>query len=209
MNYFLEIMLGTVAALIPIINPFSTSSIFLSLTFLDSDSWRQRQALLGSLYMFLILTGFLLFGTLIINFFGISLPGMRIAGGILVAKIAFNMLYGSEATEQETKEIKQHRLKKDISFFPLAMPSLAGPGAIAVTISISTLAKGSLDYVAIICGLVILGLITYAVLRSATYFKKWLGDGGIKVMTKLMGFLLFCVGVQFVINGIVELEIFN
>jgi multiple antibiotic resistance protein len=201
-NYFIEIMIGTFAALVPIVNPFSTSSIFLSLTFLDSDKWRRRQATLGVIYMVLILASFLLFGGFIINFFGISLPGIRIAGGILLAKMAFNMLYDNA---NDVDNFKKHRLKKDIAFFPLAMPSLAGPGSIALVISMGTFVKAKTDYLAILAGIILLGLLTFCVLRSASYFKKYLGGSGILVLTKIMGFIIFCIGVQFVINGVLEL----
>jgi multiple antibiotic resistance protein len=207
MSSFVEILLGTLAALIPIVNPFSTSSIFLSLTFLDSDHWRSKQALKGVFYMFLILVSFLLFGSFIINFFGISLPGMRIAGGILLSRMAFNMLYTDEDLDSE--DIKKHRLKKDIAFFPLAIPSLAGPGSIALVISIGTFATGKLDYLAIISGILLLSVVTYLTLRSATYFKKYFGEAGLKVMTKIMGFIIFCIGVQFVITGVTDLRLFG
>lgn len=208
MSSFTGLMLGTVAALIPIINPFSTASMFLSLTFLDSDKWRNRQALLGSIYMFLILTAFLLTGGFIIEFFGISIPGMRIAGGILVARVALNMLYQNEKFTDTKENIRKNRLKKDIAFFPLAMPSLSGPGSIAITISMGTLASSALDYVALVIGLFIIAIITLITLRFASYIKHFLGTTGINAITKIMGFIIFCVGVQFIINGIIELNIF-
>lgn len=202
MNYFFEILIGTFAALIPIVNPFSTSSIFLSLTFFGTDKWRKKQALFATIYMFLILVGFLLFGGLIINFFGISLPGIRIAGGFLLSKMAFNMLYGNN------DEIEHNKInKKDIAFFPLAMPSLAGPGAIALTISMGTFVKTNIDYLAIISAIFILAILTYFTLRFATYSKKFLNDSKVEVISKIMGFIIFCIGVQFIINGILELNL--
>lgn len=208
MNIFTSLMLGTIAALIPIINPFSTASMFLSLTFLDSDKWRNRQALLGCMYMFIILTSFLLAGGFIIDFFGISIPGMRIAGGILVSRVALNMLYQNEKYNDSKENIRKNRLKKDIAFFPLAMPSLSGPGSIAIIISMGTLAKDAIDYLAVISGIFIIGIITYITLRSASFIKHLLGTTGINAITKIMGFIIFCVGIQFIINGIIELNLF-
>ncbi len=82
------------------------------------------------------------------------------------------------------------------------MPSLSGPGAIAVTIGLTSLVQHWLDYVAIICGIFVVCLFCFVVLRSASKILAFMGANGMNAMTKIMGFLLLCVGVQFVVNGI-------
>ncbi len=198
----MELIFGTIAALLPIVNPFSTAPMFLSLTEGYSEAERNLQAKKGIMYMSAILLVFLVAGTFIMNFFGLSLPGMRIAGGILVSGVGMGMLKtkDSDHTEAEEKEAKE---KRDISFTPLAMPSLSGPGAISVVIGMSSIAKGSwLDYLYIALGILAVATIVFFILRSSTKLVKFLGVNGLHAMTKIMGFIILCVGVQFVVTGV-------
>ncbi len=198
----MELIFGTIAALLPIVNPFSTAPMFLSLTEGYSEAERNLQAKKGVMYMSAILLVFLLAGSFIMNFFGLSLPGMRIAGGILVSGVGMGMLKpkDSEHTEAEAKEAKA---KQDISFTPLAMPSLSGPGAISVVIGMSSIAQGYwLDYVYIALGILAVAAIVFFTLRSSTRLVKLLGVNGLHAMTKIMGFIILCVGVQFVVTGV-------
>ena len=196
------IYLGTLIGLLPIINPLSAGPTFLAITEGDSDERRREQALKGSVYMVAILVSFLIGGTFIMQFFGISIPGLRIAGGILLTGIGMSML-GTRKTAVETDAETQEaaRRKVDISFSPLAMPMLSGPGSIAVTLGFTSLATGWLDYVAIIAGIVTVALITYTVLRVSGRLVGIIGPVGVNAMTKIMGFLIMSMGVQFVVNG--------
>ena len=194
--------LTTFTALLPIANPFSTAPVFLAITDGDSEEKRAQQIRMGIIYMFAILVVFLVAGTMILNFFGISIPGLRIAGGIMIVRISIQMLNPSREDEQTPEEEAESRQKKDISFTPLAMPSLSGPRAIAVTIGLTSLVQHWLDYVAIICGIFVVCLFCFVVLRSASKIVAFMGANSMNAMTKIMGFLLLCVGVQFVVNGI-------
>ena len=200
------IYLGTLIGLLPIINPLSAGPTFLAITEGDSEERRREQALKGSLYMVAILVSFLIGGTFIMKFFGISIPGLRIAGGILLTGIGMSML-ATRKTVVET-DAEQHeaaRRKEDISFSPLAMPMLSGPGSIAVTLGFTSLATGVLDYAAIIAGIVTVALITYIVLRASGRLVGFIGPVGVNAMTKIMGFLIMSMGVQFVVNGILAI----
>jgi multiple antibiotic resistance protein len=197
----LELVFATVASLLPIINPFSAAPLFLSLTNGYSDEERNAQARQGVIYMIAILLVSLVAGSFIMNFFGLSLPGMRIAGGILVCAVGMRMLNprdGGDRTEQEKQEAQ---VKKDISFTPLAMPSLSGPGSISVVIGMSSLAHRVIDYVYVATGILVVALVVFIVLRFATKLVKFLGVNGLHAMTKIMGFIILCVGVQFIIHG--------
>lgn len=197
------IFFGTVVALLPIINPLAAAPTFLSITEGDSEQRRKEQALKGCFYMVAILVSFLIGGTFIMNFFGISIPGLRIAGGIMMTGIGMNMLatqkHGSKEVEEEREAARR---KIDISFSPLAMPMLSGPGSIAVTLGFSSLATQVLDYVAIILGIITVAFVSYLVLRISGKVVKFIGPVGMNAMTKIMGFLIMCIGVQFVVNGI-------
>ncbi len=198
----MELILASVAALLPIINPFSTAPLFLAMTEGDSNERRVAQANRGVIYMISILTAFLIGGSFIMNFFGLSLPGLRIAGGILVAGVGMRMLYPKDNLDQTPEEAAESRAKNDISFTPLAMPSLSGPGAISVTIGLTSLAEAWTDYLSIWLGILIVGGIALIVLRLSTNLVRFLGVNGLHAMTKIMGFLILCVGVQFIVNGV-------
>ena len=197
------IFLGTFIALLPIINPLASAPTFLAITEGDSEVRRQEQAKKGCFYMVGILVSFLIGGTFIMNFFGISIPGLRIAGGIMVTGIGMKMLMGSGSdSHTESEEREAARRKEDISFSPLAMPMLSGPGSIAVTLGFTSLATNWTDYIAIIVGIICVALVTYVTLRLSGKVVHLIGPVGVNAMTKIMGFLIMCIGVQFVVNGV-------
>jgi multiple antibiotic resistance protein len=200
-SHFWELILGTVIALLPIINPFASTPVFLAITEGDTEVQRERQARRGCLYMVAILVLSLIGGTFIMNFFGISIPGLRIAGGLLVSGIGLSML-STRSPAQEERERDAARAKRDISFTPLAMPMLSGPGSIAVTIGFTSLAETPLDYAAIILGIIVVAFISYLVLRISSRIVLVIGINGMSALTKIMGFLLLCIGIQFVVNGL-------
>jgi multiple antibiotic resistance protein len=197
------IFLGTFIGLLPIINPLSAAPTFLAITEGDSAERRREQARKGCLYMVAILVSFLIGGSFIMNFFGISIPGLRIAGGILLTGIGMDMLRATKDVAKSDDEERAAAVKKpDISFSPLAMPMLSGPGSIAVTLGFTSLAQDWLDYAAIIAGIVSVAFITYVVLRLSSRLVKFIGPVGVNAMTKIMGFLIMSIGVQFVVNGV-------
>lgn len=198
----MELAIATVVALLPIINPFSTAPMFLAITEGDSEMERREQARKAVIYMVCILVAFLVGGTFIMQFFGLSLPGLRIAGGILVAGVGMRMLYPKD-TDQTSAEHQESKRKRDVSFTPLAMPSLAGPGAISVTIGLTSLATSWLDFAAIILGILLVAVMVFVTLRLSTRLVRVLGVNGLHAMTKIMGFLILCVGVQFIVNGVI------
>jgi multiple antibiotic resistance protein len=200
-------VLSTVVALLPIVNPLSTVGLIVSITQDLTDAERDEQIRRACVYMFLILVAFLVAGGVIMSFFGISIPGLRIAGGLIVSYIGFRMLFPetSGISRQERAEAAE---KPDISFTPLAMPSLSGPGSIAVVVGIASTAQEGehvvLNHVLVAIGIAVTAAISYLVLRAATRLNRVLGATGMNAIARLMGFILICIGVQFVINGIGE-----
>jgi len=199
--HFFQLILGTVVTLLPIINPLASTPVFLAITEGDPEPWRNKQAERGCIYMAAILVCFLLGGSFIMSFFGLSIPGLRIAGGLLICGIAFAMFTPPKDDEAEKQRREEARAKRDISFSPLAMPMLSGPGSIAVTIGFTSFATGWLDYVAIILGIGIVAVISYVTLRLSSSVVKIFGANFMSGMTKIMAFLLLCIGIQFVVNG--------
>ena len=202
-SHFWELILGTIIALLPMVNPLASAPTFLAITEGDTPAYRLAQLRRACLYMVAILVSFLIGGTFIMNFFGISIPGLRIAGGLLVAGIGSAMLVGAPRGRGAGDPAEEAaRAKRDVSFSPLAMPMLSGPGSIAVTVGFTSLARGLLDYAAIILGIVIVAVISYATLRLSERITQVIGANGMNALSKVMGFLILCIGIQFVVNGV-------
>lgn len=199
---WISIALVTFVGILPIANPFSTAVVFLTITEGFSLKGRRKQALLACIYMAGVLITFLLAGTLIMNFFGISLPGLRIAGGLIVARIGFGML-NSKPENEISQEAQEEAVRKvDVAFTPLAMPMLSGPGSIAVTIGMAAEAEGVVENLAIVVGIGLVAFVSWLVLRASGKVVRVLGSAGMNAMGRIMGFLLVCVGIQFIVNGI-------
>jgi multiple antibiotic resistance protein len=203
--HFWQLILGTVVALLPVINPVASAPVLLTITEGDSEGRRIQQVKQGCCYMVIILVACLFGGGFIIRFFGISIPGIRIAGGLLVSGIALSMLAPPREEAGERRRRDEARAKRDISLTPLAMPMLSGPGSIAMTIGFTSLANHWLDYAAIILGIVIVAFISYFTLRLSGRMVRLVGANGMNALTKFMGFLLLCIGVQFVVNGVINI----
>ncbi len=200
----MEVIIATVLGLLPIINPFIVAPLFLMLTPGDEDAHRNYQARRSVIYMFWILIVCAVAGTFIMKFFGLSLPGMRIAGGIMITSMGLSALHSPKTYKKPSKEAKEEaKEKEDISLTPLAMPTLAGPGAISVVIGMSSLAKVWYDYIFVAIGMLIVSLLVYIALRFSSHLVKFLGLNGLEAMTKIMGFITLCIGIQFFINGTV------
>lgn len=212
---FKAIGLGLVV-LLPLANPLTTVALFLGLAGNMNREERNRQSLMASVYVFAIMMVAFYAGQLVMNTFGISLPGLRIAGGLIVAFIGFRMLFPQQKmedrpeVESKTKELVKHPTA-NIAFVPLAMPSTAGPGTIAMIISSASTIKHGADFpewvllVAPVLVFLSVSVILWGCLRSSGAIMKLVGKGGIDAISRLMGFLLVCMGVQFIINGILEI----
>jgi multiple antibiotic resistance protein len=207
---FLSSVLVTLVTLLPIINPVSTAILLLGISEHLSKKDLNRQIILACIYMTGILIVFLLAGHFIMTFFGISIPGIRIAGGMVIGFLGFKMLFPGDAKITQAEE--QDAIKKsNISFSPLAMPSLAGPGAIATVITISSSIDGRHGYdkvfafTGVIIAIVITAIVSWLVLRSAGFVSRILGVNGVDSLSRIMGFLLICIGIQFAIIGIQDL----
>ncbi len=198
--------MGGFVSLIVITNPLSKIPLYISLTQGMSLEERKKQANWACYYAAAIMIVSLAAGNLLLIFFGISYGALRIAGGFVVGLIGYQMLFGSR--DQVGAPVVR-RNKEDYSFFPLAMPGISGPGTIAVVIGIATEIV-ELPNVLDMAGaffmtgvaIILTCLVTWLVLRSSDYISSRLGPSGTQVLTKLMGFLLICIGVQFMASGI-------
>ncbi len=194
--------IGTFLALFPIVNPFGAVPIFFTLTSKSSNSERRMLEAKVALFVIGILVFFLLVGRFVLNFFGISLPVLRIAGGLIVANAAWGMVTSkSRITDAEGDEAIT---KDDISFTPMAMPMLAGPGSIGVVMGLAANSTNMLAYVGMIIGIAALGLVVYLFLRVGGPLVERLGPNAIGSINRIFGFLILAVAVQLIWDGIAE-----
>ncbi len=215
MDLLRAIGLGLVV-LLPLANPLTTVALFLGLSGDMNSRQRNRTALMASVNVFAIMMVAYYAGQVVMNTFGISIPGLRIAGGLIVAFIGFRMLFPQQkAHESPEARSKSEELSEEpeanIAFVPLAMPSTAGPGTIAMIISSASTVRAGSDFpgwvITVAPPLIFLavGVILWASLRSSGAIMRMVGKSGIEAISRLMGFLLVCMGVQFIINGVLEI----
>ena len=194
--------IATFLALFPIVNPFGGIPIFFSLTTTFSPAERRRTALWTSFYVVAILVTFMLFGRFVLNFFGISLPVLKIAGGLIVANAAWGMVTGSSRMTHE--ESDEALTKEDISLTPMAMPMLSGPGSIGVVMGLAAHADHMLAYVGMVLGIIAIGITVYLFLQLGGPFVKRLGPGAVGAINRIFGFLILAIAVQLVWNGVAD-----
>ena len=202
----LQYFFGALVSLIVITNPPTKIPLFVSLTVGMTREQRHQQANWAAIYSFLVMLVSLIAGNLLLTFFGISYSAMRIAGGLVVAMIGYQMLFGGQSPNNAPMV---RRNKADYSFFPIAMPGIAGPGTIAVVIGsstemaeVSTKTEMVAAFVMTALAIAVTSFIAWLTLRSSEYCSEHLGPSGMAVLGKLMGFILICIGVQFVGSGI-------
>lgn len=195
---------GTFVGLLPIANPFSTAAVFLAITQRFSEAGAREQARRACVYMAVVLLVSLFAGALVMEFFGISIPALRIAGGLIVARIGFGMLNPQPEDEVGDDQREEALHMTDVAFTPLAMPMLSGPGSIAVTIGMAAGVESPWEYAAIALGILLVAYLSWWVLRSARRIVAFLGTTGMNALVRIMGFLLVCVGVQFIGLGVIQ-----
>lgn len=194
---------GSFVSLFSIVDPLLAVPVFVSLTEKYSSNKRVEIAKQSSIYVLGILLTFFIAGGLILNFFGISIEGLRIAGGLMIIGSAVEMLEKKERLlprEQEESEIKD-----DIAFSPLAMPLLSGPGSIAVIIGMTTEANKISHYAVILFVIFLVALLCYIFLRLAHFISQKIGSTTMSSFNRIMGFILLCIGVQYIVNGVMPL----
>ncbi|AOY00691.1 MarC family NAAT transporter [Jeongeupia sp. USM3] len=203
-----QFFFGALISLVTMTNPLSKIPMFISLTQNMSEPRRQRQAVRASWIAFLIMTVCLIAGNVILSVFGISYGALRVAGGIVIGLLGYRMLYHLQDPGMAPKGAGR-RDRSDYAFFPLAMPAIAGPGTIAVVIGLSTeivekptLTGKAVTFALTLAAIGISSLVMWMTLRSSTMISERLGRPGQEIMTRLMGFVLICVGIQFIGSGV-------
>jgi multiple antibiotic resistance protein len=177
---------------------------YLVITQGQTQAQRRVTAARACIAAVLLLVTFAAVGRAIFELFGITLPAFRIAGGLILWLVAMDMLHGNRSTQEGTAETTEATVKEDVAITPLAMPMLAGPGAISTVMVLSGQAR-TMPQNVVVYGSILLALfIAWATLRAAEQLVLRMGQTGIRVMTRLMGLLLAAIAVQFVITGVRE-----
>lgn len=187
------------------IGPADLALVFAALTRKNSPAERRVMALRGTVVAAAILLFFAIFGEPLLRLFGITLPALRVAGGILLLLISIDMVFarhsgGTGTTPEEENEAAQ---RDDISVFPLAMPLIAGPGAISATILLTTGTGGfGLAWFAVVGALVAILMVSYLAMLVAIPIQRLLGLTGLAVVSRIVGVLLAALAVQFLFDGV-------
>lgn len=201
MEGYLQFALVTFASVLFIVDPIAVIPTYLVITQGQTPAQRRVTARRACVAAAILLTVFALAGSRIFSLFGITMPAFRIAGGLILWLVAMDMLHGTRSTQEGTAEITEGRAKDDVALTPLAMPMLAGPGAISTVMVLAGQARTTAHTAIVYASIVITLFISWITLRVAEQLVARMGQTGIRVMTRIMGLLLAAIAVQFVITG--------
>jgi len=207
---FVEVMLLAVATLLPIVNPVAGASVFLAKTADLGQDDRQRTAFRVAKNGFFLLLASALIGAYVLDFFGLSIPIVQVAGGLVVSVLGWSLLSQDELVDRTVREAAATPAPDAIearAFYPLTMPVTVGPGSISVAITLGanppTGARAlAITLLAHALGLAIVALAIYVTYAKADVVLRKLGRTGAVIVTRLSAFILLCVGVQIVWNGV-------
>jgi multiple antibiotic resistance protein len=196
--------LATFLALFPIVDPFGGIPIFFSMTSGWTPQDRSRTALKTGVWVFVILVTFLFFGRFVLLFFGISLPVLKIAGGLIVANTAWGMV--TSTARISPAESHEAESKEDISLTPLAMPLMSGPGAIGVVMALAAHVDNWSAYIGMVIGIAAVALSVTLFFCMGGPLVRRLGPGAVGAINKIFGFLILAIAVQLVWNGMADFK---
>jgi multiple antibiotic resistance protein len=206
--------LVTFAALFPIVNPLEGAPLFYVLT---RELPPERQHVLARQVAFnglALLLGSMVLGPWLLVFFGIELPVVRIAGGLVVTSLGWKLLSQEQWSDHPSHQVPQDAMARAGAFYPLTMPLTVGPGSMSVAVSIGSrkpvsgfsLTDFALYGVGAACGLVAVAISIYVAYRFAGNLSRFLGASGIEVLVRLSAFILMCIGIEFLWSGYLALK---
>ncbi len=204
----MELFITIFAGLFSIINPLGTVPIFVGLTTNESKINRQRTCILTAINVCVILIISFFAGSYVLNFFGISINSLRIAGGLIIASSGFALLTGSFTKHKGMKRSSvQADLEKrsDISLTPLAIPMLAGPGSISLLITLNQLHQETNQILIILGAILCVGVSVFLILRSSHFIVKGLGASGINAISRIIGFIVIAIGIEYITSAVLDL----
>jgi len=207
MGEALQFALVTFTAILFVVDPFAAVPIFLSITAGVDDGKRRQVARRSSIAAFVMLTMFALAGGLIFKLFGISLGAFEIAGGLMLLLMAIDMMRATPSRTRSTQEEQRESVEKDdVAIVPMAMPMLAGPGAIATVMVLMKRADWRLyPTVTVLASIAVTAAVCWLVLGTAVRAQRMLKTTTLNVLERVMGLLLAAIAIEFVVGGLREL----
>ncbi len=203
----MDLFIYVFAALFSVLNPLGAVPIFVGLTQDDSKQERSRISLWTGINVFIILTISYFIGKYALDFFGISLDALRIAGGIVIVTSGFALLTGNFSKKRGVnKRVANEAMQRnDIALSPLAIPMLAGPGSMSLLIAMyqehSEISQKVITCLAIFA----IAISIFLILKSAHFISKILGSSGIVAISRVIGFIVIAIGIQYISNGVVSI----
>jgi len=195
---------ATFLALFPIVDPFGGIPIFFTMTSHWTAADRRRTACKTGIWVFVILVTFLFFGRFVLYFFGISLPVLKIAGGLIVANTAWGMVTShARISPAESDEAVE---KEDISLTPLAMPLMSGPGAIGIVMALAAHVDNFAAYIGMVIGIAGVALSVVLFFWLGGPLVRKLGPSAVGAINKIFGFLILAIAVQLVWDGVADFK---
>ena len=202
-NATISFFITSLISLFVIIDPTGNIFPFLALSSGIGPAKARAMAARACLLAFIILTFFVALGRLVLTFFGISLPAFQIAGGLVLFRIAFDMMQGwGHFNRMDTSSSLTPGDYRDIALIPLAMPLLSGPGAISTVLVLTARSENLPDDVLLVGAVALIMLLCYFLFISAARIMGWLSESALRLFTRLMGLILAALAVEFVIAGI-------
>lgn len=201
----MDLFIYVFAALFSVINPLGTVPVFVGLTKEDTNAERSRTSLLAATNTFVILAISFFTGKYILHFFGISIESLRIAGGLIIVSSGFALLTGSfnKHKGMDREKVKNDVQERDgVSLTPLAIPMLAGPGAISLLIGLQEDHHLIFDRLVIVLAIAIACTATFLMLKSAHFIVKYLGASGINAISRIIGFIVIAIGIEYISSSI-------
>lgn len=202
----MDLFIYVFVALFSVINPLGTVPIFVGLTQNDSPRERSSTSLLAATNVFIILLISFFTGKYILQFFGISIYSLKIAGGLIIVTSGFALLTGSFIKHKgmDKKKVKEDVYQKEsVSLTPLAIPMLAGPGSISMLIGMYEEYALGWDRILAVLAILSVCISTYVILRCAHYITTALGASGINAVSRIIGFIVIAIGIEYICSSIV------
>jgi multiple antibiotic resistance protein len=190
---------STFLTVLPVLNPLAAIPVFVALTSGQSRDYRLRMATETAIYVLAIMVVALLAGRAVLAFFGVAVGHLQVAGGLIVARSAWEMSTGGVHAPEPN--VAATEAPRNIAFSPMALPMLSGPGVIGLLIATATHSDRVIDYVSAILALILLSIVTYVSLLVSGPVSQRLGEQGIDAMTRVMGFIVLAIAVSFIANG--------
>jgi multiple antibiotic resistance protein len=214
MHTFAAAFLVTFAALFPIVNPLEGAPLFYVLTRELPTARQQVLARQVAVNGLMLLLGSMVLGPWLLVFFGIELPVVRIAGGLVVTSLGWKLLSEEQWSDHPSRQVPQEAMARAGGFYPLTMPLTVGPGSMSVAVSIGSrkpvsafsLADFALYGIGAVSGLIAIAASIYVAYRFAGNLTRVLGASGVEALVRLSAFILMCIGIEFLWSGYLALK---